>query len=133
MAQINIVYSHSKEPEAPAGGEIRRKSIAEMEKYMEQLVLEMMLAEVSTGFKSVEGEGRNEVFINGKRTSELLEGLEIRKPELDEDTPIVAFERSPDDWHKDIIEDIPDLLMKNALSKEFSNTEKLKVKELIVN
>ena len=54
MAQVDIVYYHSGEPVPPAGTEIRRKSIKEMEEYMEHLVMEMKFAGVSTKFESVQ-------------------------------------------------------------------------------
>lgn len=135
MALIDIVYVHSGEPQAPEGTEIRRKSIKSMEEYMEHLVFEMKFAGVGTSFKSEHKDGaRNDVIVNGKTVNEILDGLEIRKPELDEeDIPkqIITIGRSPDDWNPEIIEDIPDLLMKNALSKAFAEADALRIKNLL--
>ena len=44
---------------------------------------------------------------------------------------VIAIERAPDDWNTDVIEDIPDLLMKNALSKAFAEADSLRIKEML--
>ncbi len=134
MALVNIVYVHSKEPE---GTDLRRSSIASMVEYMERLVFEMKFAGVSTDFKSEHRDGaKNDVIVNGRTVAEILDGLQIVKPELDSEgrpASIVTFERAPDDWQEDIIEDIPDLLMKNALSKAYADADKLRIKDLLNN
>ena len=134
MALVNIVYIHSKEPE---GTDLRRSSIASMVEYMERLVFEMKFAGVSTDFKSEHRDGaKNDVIVNGRTVAEILDGLQIVKPELDSEgrpASIVTFERAPDDWQEDIIEDIPDLLMKNALSKAYADADKLRIKDLLNN
>ena len=134
MALVNIVYVHSKEPE---GTDLRRSSIASMVEYMERLVFEMKFAGVSTDFKSEHRDGaKNDVIVNGRTVAEILNGLQIVKPELDSagrPASIVTFERAPDDWQEDIIEDIPDLLMKNALSKAYADADKLRIKDLLNN
>ena len=134
MALVNIVYVHSKEPE---GTDLRRSSIASMVEYMERLVFEMKFAGVSTDFKSEHRDGaKNDVIVNGRTVAEILDGLQSVKPELDSEgrpASIVTFERAPDDWQEDIIEDIPDLLMKNALSKAYADADKLRIKDLLNN
>ena len=134
MALVNIVYVHSKEPE---GTDLRRSSIASMVEYMERLVFEMKFAGVSTDFKSEHRDGaKNDVIVNGRTVAEILDGLQIVKPELDSEgrpASIVTFERAPDDWQEDIIEDIPDLLMKNALSKAYADADKHRIKDLLNN
>ncbi len=133
MAQIDIVYRHSGEPESPAGTEIRRKSVREMEDYMNGLVTEMKISGISVSFRSVPGEGKNEITVNGRTASQILDGLEIRKPEIYDESeirPVIKFERDPEDWNTDCIEDISDILMKNVLSKAFADSEKLRIKEL---
>ena len=134
MALVNIVYVHSKEPE---GTDLRRSSIASMVEYMERLVFEMKFAGVSTDFKSEHRDGaKNDVIVNGRTVAEILDGLQIGNPELDSEgrpASIVTFERAPDDWQEDIIEDIPDLLMKNALSKAYADADKLRIKDLLNN
>ena len=134
MALVNIVYVHSKEPE---GTDLRRSSIAAMVEYMERLVFEMKFAGVSTDFKSEHRDGaKNDVIVNGRTVAEILDGLQIVKPELDSEgrpASIVTFERAPDDWQEDIIEDIPDLLMKNALSKAYADADKHRIKDLLNN
>lgn len=131
MALVNIVYVHSAEPVGP---EIRRPSIQAMVDYMEHLALEMKMADVSTDFQSVDKPGaKNDVIVNGRPVADILEGLQILKPEIDSEsaTKMVTFERSPDDWHREIIEDIPDLLMKNALSKAYADADKLRIKQVL--
>ena len=134
MALVNIVYVHSKEPE---GTDLRRSSIASMVEYLERLVFEMKFAGVSTDFKSEHRDGaKNDVIVNGRTVAEILDGLQIVKPELDSEgrpASIVTFERAPDDWQEDVIEDIPDLLMKNALSKAYADADKLRIKDLLNN
>ena len=134
MALVNIVYVHSKEPE---GTDLRRSSIASMVEYMERLVFEMKFAGVSTDFKSEHRDGtKNDVIVNGRTVAEILDGLQIVKPELDSEgrpASIVTFERAPDDWQEDVIEDIPDLLMKYALSKAYADADKLRIKDLLNN
>jgi hypothetical protein len=134
MALVNIVYVHSKEPE---GTDLRRSSIASMVEYMERLVFEMKFAGVSTDFKSEHRDGaKNDVIVNGRTVAEILDGLQIVKPELDSEgrpASIVTFERAPDDWQENVIEDIPDLLMKNALSKAYADADKLRIKDLLNN
>lgn len=136
MALIDIVYVHSGNPAISENTEIRRPTVEEMEKYMGQLVLEMKFAGVNTSFRSEHKDGvPNDVLVNGRSVNEILDGLEIRKPELDPDdekpVQLVSFERSPDDWNVSVIEDIPDLLMKNALSKAFADAEKLRIKNIV--
>ena len=134
MALVNSVYVHATEPE---GTDLRRSSIASMVEYMERLVFEMKFAGVSTDFKSEHRDGaKNDVIVNGRTVAEILDGLQIVKPELDSEgrpASIVTFERAPDDWQEDIIEDIPDLLMKNALSKAYADADKLRIKDLLNN
>ncbi|MEE3400847.1 MAG: hypothetical protein VZQ28_02660, partial [Methanomethylophilus sp.] len=85
--------------------------------------------------ESVEQEGPNDIVINGRRVEDILDGLEIRRPEVNDENSvrsqvIVVTERSPDEWNTGIIEDISDILMKNALSKAYADADKLRIKEL---
>ncbi|MCQ2078848.1 MAG: hypothetical protein MJZ38_02160 [archaeon] len=135
MALVDIVYVHSKDPVAPEGIQYRKNSVTAMEEYVERLVLEMKMAGVSTSFRSETKDGaRNDIIINGRTVAEILDGLQIVRPELDSEgrpASIVTFERAPDDWHEEIIEDIPDLLLKNALSKAYADADKLRIKNLL--
>lgn len=132
MALVDVVYVHSKDPVAVDGKDYRKKSVKDMEEYIERLVFEMKFAGVGTSFKSEHKEGaKNDIIINGRTVAEILDGLEIRRPELDSEgraAKIVSFERAPDDWDQDVIEDIPDLLLKNALSKAWADADKLRIK-----
>ncbi len=136
MALVDITYIHSGDPAVPKNSECRRMTVKEMESYMENLVFEMKCAGVNTSFKSEHKDGAvNDVIVNGRSVNQILDGLEIRKPEIteDEEKPkLVSFERSPDDWNTALIEDIPDLLMKNALSKAFADAENLRIKDVVL-
>ena len=136
MALVDITYIHSGDPVIPKNSECRRATVKEMESYMENLVFEMKCAGVNTSFKSEHKDGAvNDVIVNGRSVNKILDGLEIRKPEIteDEEKPkLVSFERSPDDWNTSLIEDIPDLLMKNALSKAFADAENLRIKDVVL-
>lgn len=130
MALLNIVYTHSKDPEFP---DSRRKTVKEMDEYLEGLVVELKFNGISVDYKSVEGD-RNEVTVNGKTAQKIVEDLgdDIRIPEVDSDqaSPMVGFARAPRDWNTDCIEDISDLLMKNVLSKSFAEADQLRIKAL---
>lgn len=130
MAMLDIEYRYSG---GPIGSEsIRRKTVGEMESYVRALVLEMQSADISvkyfTGF-ATEGE-RNMVYINGRSVPEILDGLEIRIPESDDGNcgcdgkPALITIDPGLDWNEAHIEDIPDILMKNAIAKVYADMER---------
>ena len=130
MAMIDIEYRHSREP--PKGDGTRRQSIEEMSEYLRGLVYEMQMSDVSSKLISVEGEGPNALLINGKRVQDILEGLEIKMLESEEScdhgkVSTIAFGRPILDWKKDVIEDIPDVLVKNAISKTYADVIKNRI------
>ncbi|MDR2699046.1 MAG: hypothetical protein LBB30_05165 [Candidatus Methanoplasma sp.] len=130
MAMIDIEYRHSSEP--PEDVEIRRESIEEMSKYLRNLVYEMQMADISSKFISTEGEGPNVVLINGKKIQDILAGLEIKMLESEDSCDhgkanIVSLGRPTLDWNKDVIEDIPDVLVKNAVSKAYADVLKNRI------
>ncbi len=121
---INIEYRHSAEP--PEASIIRRKTIGEMKNYLMGLVAEMLLADISAQYIDTASDGRNAVVINGKDVHEILDGLQIKMLDSEDacDTgkpSLVKFERPVLDWKKEFIEDIPDVLMKNAISKAYAD------------
>ena len=129
MAMIDIEYRYSNKPLGT--DQIRRTTVYQMECYIRDLVTEMQSADISVKFETgfaVEGEN-NMVFINGKRVPEILSDLKIVVPEEDENNcgcepkKLIKFERPMQDWKKEYIEDIPDILMKNAISKIYSDME----------
>lgn len=127
MAMINIEYRHSAEP--PEASIIRRKTNEEMKNYLMGLVAEMLLADISAQYVDVVVEGKNAVVINGKNIHDILDGLSIRMLEnedaCDSGKPsMIKFERPVLDWKKEFIEDIPDVLMKNAISKAYADASK---------
>ena len=130
MAMIDIEYRHSSEP--PEDENLRRWSIDEMSDYLKKLVYDMQMADISSKLISTEHEGPNEVLINGKRIQDILKGLEIKPLETDEScdhgkTNMVSFGRPTIEWRKDVIEDIPDVLVKNAISKVYSDVLKNRI------
>ncbi|MCL1811420.1 MAG: hypothetical protein FWG41_04310 [Methanomassiliicoccaceae archaeon] len=130
MAMIDIEYRHSSEP--PEDDGLRRQSVEEMSEYLRGLVREMQMSDISSKFTSVEGEGPNTVLINGKKIQEILDGLDIKPLETEDSCDhgranVVSFGRPTLDWNKDVIEDIPDVLVKNAISKAYSDIIKNRI------
>ncbi|MDR2846557.1 MAG: hypothetical protein LBV63_04675 [Candidatus Methanoplasma sp.] len=124
MAMIDIEYRHSSEP--VDGGEIRRTSVDEMSDYLKKLVYEMQMADISSKFVSKEQDGPNALYINGKKIQDILNGLDIKPLEVEDSCDhgkpnMVTFNRPVLDWKHNVIEDIPDVLVKNAISKVYSD------------
>jgi hypothetical protein len=133
MAMLDIEYRFSDRPLDAV--KIRRKTTKDMEFYIRGLVFEMQSADISVKFTTgvpAEGE-RNMVYINGKSVPDILEGLDIKIPEPDEETcgcssPKIVTIGGPNlEWNTDYIEDIPDILMKNAISKTYADMEKNRI------
>ncbi|MDR3075116.1 MAG: hypothetical protein LBU30_03630 [Candidatus Methanoplasma sp.] len=100
-----------------------------MSNYLRELVCEMQMADISSKFTETESDGQNMVFVNGKSIPDILKGLEIRMLETEDScdhgkVKILGMGRPTLDWNKDIIEDIPDVLMKNAISKVYADITK---------
>lgn len=128
MAMINIEYRHS----AAVKKENLRRGSEGMEKYLSDLVKEMKSAKISAEYidsAAVDGE-ENKVLINGTDVKDILAGLKIVMPESDDHCDdgsapkMVTFGRPVLDWNKKYVEDIPDVLMKNAISKVYSELRK---------
>ena len=133
MAMLDIEYRFSDRP--LDAEKIRRKTTKDMEFYIRGLVFEMQSADISVKFSTgvpLEGE-RNMVYINGRTVPSILEGLDIKIPEPDEDScgcssPKIVSIGGPNlEWNTDYIEDIPDTLMKNAISKMYADMEKNRI------
>lgn len=126
---LNIEYRHSEKVRlAP---DIRRTSEG-MVRYLESLVKEMRSANISADFVdsvAVDGES-NRLLINGKDINEILDGLKIIPLDDDEHCDVtsppklVTFGRPTMDWNRRYIEDIPDVFVKNAISKTYSEITK---------
>jgi len=102
--------------------------VDEMEIYLQNLVKEMRSANIDASYVSgfaVEGE-RNMVFINGRPITEILDGLEIKPlpPGSDADCfsayRPMTIKRAEEEWDEKYVEDLSDTLVKNAISKVFS-------------
>ena len=133
MAMLDIEYRFSDRP--LGSNDIRRKTTKDMEFYIRGLVFEMQSADISVKFSTgvpLEGE-RNMVYINGRSVPEILEGLDIKIPEPDEETcgcssPKIVTIGGPNlKWNTEYIEDIPDILMKNAISKVYADMERNRI------
>ena len=133
MAMLDIEYRFSDAPIDAEG--IRRKTTKDMEFYIRGLVFEMQSADISVKFSTkipAAGE-RNMVYINGRSVPDILEGLDIKIPEPDEETcgcssPKIVTIGGPNlKWNTEYIEDIPDILMKNAISKVYADMERNRI------
>ena len=125
MAMMNIEYRHRGKVKKT---EETRRGTEGMIKYLSDLVAEMRSAKISAEFiESLAADGEaNTVLINGKDVEEILEGLKIIIPEdddiCDDRAPkMVTFGRPTLQWNERFVEDIPDILMKNAISKVYSD------------
>ena len=103
-----------------------RRNSSEMRYYLEGLIDEMRSAGIDVEYlDSVALEGVNSVNINNIDVMKILDGLEIRmldKDDCDHDAPVlIRLERPDSDWNRNDIEDIPDVMMKNAISKVYSD------------
>jgi len=127
MAKIVIEYRHGTS-ENKSG----RRNVLEMRYYLERLADEMMSAGIDTEYidsANAGGDDVNSVSVNGRNVITILDGLEIKIPEGDDCDPdmrpkMVIFERPVTDWDKNEIEDIPDVLMKNAISKAYADANR---------
>lgn len=131
---LDIEYRYSSKP--LNNDEIRRKSTEEMDAYIQGLVTEMKLASISVKYVTAPAVNEeNMVFVNGRTVKEILKGLKIKIPYPDEDTcghnrtkkPIVSFGRPETEWDEKYIEDIPDLLMKNAIAKVYAEMDENRI------
>ncbi len=130
MAIISIEYRHSSEP--PQSEQIRRKSNKEMKEYLAGLVADMMISDIPAKLTETETDGDNTVFINGKNVHDILDGLDIKMLDVEDSCNLghpnmIKFERPVLDWNKKYIEDIPDVLMKNAISKIYADCYKNRI------
>ena len=123
---LDIEYRYSGEPAFDGS---RRKKVKDMEDYIRSLVLEMQMADISVSFKTVQTDGRNDVTINGRTVASILDGLRIVPLEPDDEgcghgsRPLVTIGRPDTEWNQECIEDISDVLMKNAISKVYAEME----------
>jgi len=125
MAMMKIEYRHREKVKKT---EDTRRGTEGMIKYLSDLVAEMRSAKISAEFiESLAADGEaNTVLINGKDVKDILDGLKIIIPEeddmCDDRTPkMVTFGRPTLQWNERFVEDIPDILMKNAISKVYSD------------
>ncbi len=136
MAMLDIEYRYVKD-RVPGGDfpgrEIRRNSVREMEEYLRGLVYEMQEADINARYIAKETEDENQVYINGMKVNDILRGLEIKMLDPEEDTcgcagarPI-TIGRPMLEWDPRVIEDIPDVLMKNAISKVYCDIQKNRI------
>jgi hypothetical protein len=126
MGKIVIEYRYAANEKIPG-----RRNTSEMRHYLEDLVYEMRSAGIDTEYvDSVASKGDiNCVRINGRDIMSILDGLEIKMLEADDCDPkmrpkMVIFERPVMDWDRNYVEDIPDTMMKNAVSKAYADSNK---------
>jgi len=129
MAKMNIEYRHSK-PVKKADN--IRRSTDGMERYLQDIVKEMKSAGISVELIdcTATGDDDSSIYINGKNIKDILNGLKILFPEDDDHCDdlsgpkVVSFARPVLEWNDSYAEDIPDILMKNAISKTYSDINK---------
>ena len=129
MAMINIEYRHSKPVRR---SDTMRRSTEGMERYLDDIVKEMRSAGISVALvdSTAIGDEGSSLFINDRNVKDILGGLKILFPEEDDHCDdlsapkIVSFQRPLTDWNNKYAEDIPDILLKNAISKTYSELRK---------
>jgi hypothetical protein len=126
MGKIVIEYRYAADDKKRG-----RRNTLEMRHYLEDLVYEMRSAGIDAEYiDSVSSkEDINSVTINGRNIVSVLDDLEIKMLEADDCDPkmrpkMVVFERPVTDWDRNYVEDIPDVLMKNAVSKAYADANK---------
>ena len=131
MAMIDIEYRYSGRP---VSGEVRRADWEEMEKYLRGLVYEMQEADISSKYVGTKTEDEDMLYINGKTVIDILKGLEIRTPMPDEceceysgKPKMIKIGRPALEWNPQFIEDIPDILVKNAISKTYADINRNRI------
>jgi len=123
MGKIVIEYRYK-----AYGTKNGRRDTSEMRYYLEGLVCDMRSAGIDAEYLdsvAIDNEA-DTVFVNGRDVLSILDGLEIKMLESDDCDPdmrprMVLFERPVTDWDRNEIEDIPDVLMKNAVSKAYAD------------
>jgi len=129
MAMINIEYRHSKPVRK---SDTVRRSTDGMERYLQDIVEEMKSAGISVSLidATAFGDEDSSLFINGRNIKEILKGLKILFPEDDDHCDdlsgpkVVMVARPLTEWNDAYAEDIPDILLKNAISKTYSDIRK---------
>ena len=131
MARLDIEYRYSGRP---TSGEVRRATWEEMEKYLRDLVYEMQEADISSKYIGTKTENEDMLYINGKSVIDILRGLDIRTPMPDEceceysgKVKPIVIPRPALEWNSQFIEDIPDILVKNAISKTYADINKNRI------
>jgi len=125
MAMIDIEYRHTN-ADIP-DPTIRRTTTAAMKRYIQDLVFEMEMADISVKFtENIIDSGENTVIINGRTIPEIIDGLAIKHLEVEESCDLgsggrVTFGRPILDWKKQYVEDVPDTIMKNAIAKVYAD------------
>ena len=131
MAMLDIEYRHSGRPVTYQ--ESRRPDAEAMESYLRNIVFEMQDADISSKYIGKECD-EDMLYINGMKVTEVLEGLEIKPlmPEEDEcgcdgHAKPIFIGRGDKEWNTEFIEDIPDILVKNAISKVYCDIQKNRI------
>jgi hypothetical protein len=123
---IVIEYRHLEN-----GSKRGRRSIPGMISYLKGLVDEMRSVDIDAKYLDtvVFNDYVSTVLVNGKDIFSILDGLEIKMLDDDDCDPkmkkkIITFGRPATDWYRDEVEDIPDVLMKNAASKAYADANR---------
>ena len=110
---------------------IRRKDFRELERYLDSIVFEMLSADISVKFSKRKNEKEDMIYINNTKITDILDGLDIKIPEHDEKTcaegSFIMLGGPNINWNEKYIEDIPDILVKNAISKVYCDIQKNRI------
>ncbi|HIJ00949.1 MAG: hypothetical protein PWQ88_136 [Candidatus Methanomethylophilaceae archaeon] len=114
-----------------------RRDVYDFSEYLNSLVREVKLAGISIHLRETEisedSEEKNDVIINGRTVAEILDGLKLIIPATKDCSTCGGVcgtgscgtgEREDLDWNHAIIEDIPDIILKNAISKALADSHK---------
>jgi hypothetical protein len=125
MAMLNIEYRHSGDVEK--GPNVRR-NVLMMKSYLQNLVKEMREAGISAEYiDSVASGEKNSVLINGKTVQDIIKGLKLMMLEDDDHCDygssgkLISIGRPVLEWDQNVVEDVPDVTMKNAISKMYAD------------
>ncbi len=116
--------------------EASRRDVYDFSEYLNTLVDQVRFSGINIKLREIDipegSEDRNDVVINGRSVAEILEGLDLVLPgskscgncsgACGTSDGCGGGERDDLEWNEDIIEDIPDIIFKNAVSKALADS-----------
>lgn len=112
-----------------------RRDVYDFSEYLNELVKEVRFSGINIKLREIElpdgSEERNTLIINGRTVYEILSGLDLVLPGSKScgncsgacgTGSCGTDEREELDWNEDIVEDIPEIILKNAISKALADS-----------